>query len=224
MKKDCKIIIDFDSTFVETEVMDELAALSLRNCPNRDEIVNSVQEITRLGMDGKITFDKSLEQRIALLSTDREEIEELTRNTASRITKSILRNRDFFLANSKNIYIISGGFKDVIVPVVRDFGIRPENVFANTFVFNELGNVIGVDTENFLAQEKGKVKQVKALNLSGSVYIIGDGFTDYQIKEAGLADKFVAFTENIDRPKVTEVADLVVKSFDEFLEKEKIEV
>jgi D-3-phosphoglycerate dehydrogenase len=58
---------------------------------------------------------------------------------------------------------------------------------------------------------------MKELNLQGEVFVIGDGYTDYQIREAGLASKFFAFTENVSRTNVTEKADHIAPSFDEVL-------
>jgi D-3-phosphoglycerate dehydrogenase / 2-oxoglutarate reductase len=47
--------------------------------------------------------------------------------------------------------------------------------------------------------------------------VIGDGYTDYEIKASGLANKFYAFTENVHRPKVASQADHVAPSLDEIL-------
>lgn len=58
---------------------------------------------------------------------------------------------------------------------------------------------------------------MEELNLNGDIYVIGDGFTDYEIRQAGLAKKFYAFTENVSREKVVKVADQVVTSFDEII-------
>src|SRR5690606_2131531 len=63
----------------------------------------------------------------------------------------------------------------------------------------------------------GKVEQLKRLNLPGDVYVIGDGYTDYEIKHAGLANKFFAFTENVERENIMEKADHITPSLDEFL-------
>src|SRR5690606_25954733 len=51
----------------------------------------------------------------------------------------------------------------------------------------------------------------------GTIYGIGDGYSDFQLKESGLIEKFFAFTENISRKSVTDNADHVTPSFDEFL-------
>jgi D-3-phosphoglycerate dehydrogenase len=47
--------------------------------------------------------------------------------------------------------------------------------------------------------------------------MIGDGYTDYEVKEAGKANKFYAFVENVRREKIVKKADKVVESFDEIL-------
>jgi D-3-phosphoglycerate dehydrogenase len=47
--------------------------------------------------------------------------------------------------------------------------------------------------------------------------VIGDGYTDFEIKDAGLANKFYVFTENVGRENIIEKADHVAPSLDEFL-------
>src|SRR5262249_29524612 len=51
----------------------------------------------------------------------------------------------------------------------------------------------------------------------GDVYVVGDGYTDFEIKKNGAATKFFAFTENVARDAVIGHADHVVPNFDEFL-------
>ena len=47
--------------------------------------------------------------------------------------------------------------------------------------------------------------------------MVGDGWTDAEVKIQGAADRFYAFTEIERRPKVIEVADAVAASLDEVL-------
>ena len=61
----------------------------------------------------------------------------------------------------------------------------------------------------------GKPKQIKALKLTGEVHVLGDGFTDYEIKQAGFANTFYAFTENVKRARVIENADFEAPDLDE---------
>ena len=55
------------------------------------------------------------------------------------------------------------------------------------------------------------------MNLDGEVQVIGDGYSDYVMREAGIADKFFAYTENVSRDKATANADHVTPNLDEFL-------
>ena len=133
------------------------------------------------------------------------------------MSDSFIRNKEFFITFSDQIRIVSSGFKEFIVPIVAEFGIDEENVYANTFIFDEEGRIIGFDEENYLSQDKGKVKLLKELQLPGEVYVLGDGYTDYEIREAGLANKFFAFTENVERDIVISMADHKSATLDEFL-------
>ncbi|HEY9117293.1 MAG TPA: phosphoglycerate dehydrogenase, partial [Roseivirga sp.] len=133
------------------------------------------------------------------------------------ISKSISRNKEFFEKNAENTYIVSNGFKDFIVPVVIDLGIKAEHVFANDFIFDRKGKIVDFNRENVLSSNGGKVKQIERLKLKGEIHMIGDGYTDYEVKKAGLAKKFYAFTENIERDNVKANADHIAPSFDEIL-------
>lgn len=210
-------IIDFDSTFVKSEGLEELAEVSLKNNPQKEKILEQIKKLTNQGMEGKIPFDQSLKKRLALLSAQKKDIQKVVLVLKKKISPSILRNRSFFQKNKNAIYVISGGFKELIMPIVEKFGLKSENILANTFVFDKKGNVSGVDKNNPLAHANGKVEAVKSLKLKGDVSVIGDGYTDFQIKQMGAASRFIAFTENVQRERVINNADQVVASFDEFL-------
>lgn len=219
MKKNTQkyFIIDFDSTFVKTEGLDELAAVSLKNHPEKNIVLNQIKQITTAGMEGKIPFDQSLAQRLKLLKAGKKEIDTVVKVLKNKITSSVKRNRDFFKKFASQIYIISGGFREIILPIVSPFKISPDHILANDFIFDDKEQIIGYRQNNFLSQKDGKVKTVKNLKLKGEVYVIGDGYTDFQIKEMGAAKNFVAFTENVYREVVTQKADFIASSFDEFL-------
>ncbi len=210
-------IIDFDSTFTKVEALDELAIIALANNPNKDSIVQAIIDITNQGMEGKMPFDQTLQKRIALLQATTNHIQTLVQLLEQKVSESFKRNIHFLEEHAHNIYIVSGGFKEYIIPIVTPYGIKPEHVYANTFITNDIGDIIGFDTTNLLAQEKGKVKLLQQLKLPGAVFIIGDGYTDYQLREAGLANTFYMFTENITRESLVPKADVVINSLDEFL-------
>jgi len=217
MKINKYFVIDFDSTFTKVEAFDALAEISLKDHPDFESRKKLIAEITNQGMDGSISFRESLEKRVQLLSPNRRHLEQLVVILKELVSESFKRNREFFQLYADNIYIISNGFHAFIDPIVTEYGVKPENILANRFHFDELGNVIGFDTDNPLSANNGKVEQLKRLNLPGDVYVIGDGYTDYEIKHAGLANKFFAFTENVEREKVLDKADHIAPSLDEFL-------
>jgi len=210
-------VIDFDSTFTKVEALDVLCEVSLEGRPEKDEVLRKIKEITDLGMEGGISFRESLKRRLELLRANKNHLPPLIDRLKKLITKSVKSNKEFFETYSDNIFIISNGFKEFIVPIVTEHGVKAENVFANEFKFDGKGNIVGFDENNILSQNNGKPSQIKSMNLDGEVYVIGDGYTDYEIKAAGFAKKFFAFTENVTREKVVAKADHVTPSFDEFL-------
>lgn len=212
------LIIDFDSTFVTKEALDELAAIVLSGRKDKDEVLRSIKEITKLGMEGKITFPQSLAQRLALFYPNRKDIKELIVLLQKFITPSIARNKQFFIENADNIYILSGGFKEYIWPVVEEFGFRKDHVLANSIVFDKKSTMIDFSRDNPLTKEKGKVKTIVKMNFNKPILVVGDGYTDFEIKEAGLAEKFIAFVENIARKNVIKNADIIANTFEEVIE------
>lgn len=210
-------IIDFDSTFVKVESLDLLGEISLDGSSDKQSTIKKIADITNQGMNGEISFAESLSSRLALLQAGKDHISSLITRLKREITPSFERNKAFISNNSDSIYIVSSGFKEFIIPVVAEYGIDESHVFANTFTYDDDGNITGCDKNNPLSQDKGKVKLVQSLNLSKEAHIIGDGYTDYEIREAGLATKFYAFTENVSREKVLKIADHITPSFDEYL-------
>lgn len=215
-------IIDFDSTFVTVESLEELARITLENRNDKEKILTKIKKITDLGMEGKISFNESLRQRLLLFQTNKTDIKKLIAYIRKNITKSVETNKDFFNTYANQIYIVSGGFKEFIIPIVKPYGISENHVLANEFIFNKNGVVTGFDEKNLLSYDGGKVETIRKLGLQGVVYIIGDGFTDYQIRENGHAEKFFAFTENIKRQSVMDKADYISASFDEILYRLKL--
>ena len=210
-------IFDFDSTLTKVEALDVLAEITLANNPKKDEIIEEIIKITNLGIDGEISFTQSLERRIKLLNAKRSDLDLLIEELKKRVSSSIERNKEFFEAYSNQIYVISAGFKEFIVPIVAEYNISADRVFANTFEFSKNGDIIGFDRDNILSVHNGKIECLKNLNLNGEIQMIGDGYSDYVTKEAGVADKFFAYTENVQREKTIQNADYITPNLDEFL-------
>lgn len=211
--KDTTLIIDFDSTFNQKEGLDELARISLRNRPDVDAMLATIRDITNQGMEGIITFTESLSRRLAMMKPTKTDVEQVAKVLQNSVSPSFVAHKEFIKSNADNIYVVSGGFRDFILPIVSEFGIAENHVLANSFVYASDGGVQGFDANNPLSLKGGKVLAVSGLNLKGKVVVIGDGYTDYEIKHAGLAQLYIAYTENVRRESVIEYADYVAKDF-----------
>ncbi len=206
-------IIDYDSTFIKVESLDELSKISNGDDEN---INNKISEITNLGMEGKISFSDSLRKRIELIECNKEDIVKTVEILEKKVSDSFKNNISFLKNNAENILIVSSGFHELIEPIVIQYGIKKENIFANKFSYDN-DKVIGYDKKNPLSKSQGKVNILKELKLKGEVHVIGDGYTDYEIKKEGLANYFYLFIENIKRESVVKSADYLLKSLDQFI-------
>ena len=171
-------VFDFDSTITRVEALDILAEIALADNPEKEDIVAQIQEITNLGIDGEISFTESLERRIRLLRAHKSQLNQLIEELNEKISDSFMRNQRFFETHKDQIYVVSCGFKEFIEPIVKRFHIEPDRVYANTFVYDDQGYIIGFDTENVLSSHNRKISCLKNMNLSGEVQVIGDGYPD----------------------------------------------
>ena len=210
-------IFDFDSTLTRVEALDVLAEITLVNNPKKAEIIKEVIAITNLGIDGEVSFTESLEKRIQLLNATKSDLVGLIAALKKQVSVSIEKNKEFFENYADDIYVISAGFKEFIIPIVAAYNIPADRVYANTFEFDSDDVIVGFDRENPLSQHNGKIQCLRDMNLEGEIQVIGDGYSDAVTREAGVAHKFFAYTENVSRDKTTENADHIAPNLDEFL-------
>ena len=132
-------IIDFDSTIIQTEGLEELAQIVLKDNLQKEEILEEIKTITNLGMEGKIGFSESLKKRLNLLRINKSHLESLAKVLKKKISPSVLRNKHFFKTFKDRIYIITGGFQEFVTPVASKLGILENHILANTFRFDKKG-------------------------------------------------------------------------------------
>ena len=208
MDNKINLIIDFDSTFVKLETIEVLADFALENKKDK-KYIKPYKKITNQAMQGEIPFSDALYERINLINLKSKHIDLTINHLMNHITSSFIENKNFFELNYKNCFIISGGFKEIIIPIVKNFNIQPNHVFANSFINKK--NKLSLDKNNPLSKNNGK--NIIAKNIPGYNIVIGDGFTDYEVKKNGNAKKFIQFTENIDRKTLNAKADLICTDF-----------
>ncbi|GJM14407.1 MAG: phosphoserine phosphatase SerB [Pseudohongiella sp.] len=188
------VVFDMDSTLIQTEVIDELAALA--GC------AQEVAAITERAMAGEIDFSESLTQRVAMLKgLPLADIENIERQLplsegAERLISSLTRF-------GYKTAIVSGGFQNFAEPLAERLGI--DFVHANHLEIIDgvlTGRVKGpiVDAER-KAHLLKEIAAAQGLSLE-QVIAVGDGANDLEmLSAAGLGVAFHA------KPLVRERAD-----------------
>ena len=213
-------VFDFDSTLVRIETLEALADIALGGAPDAAAIRDRISALTDAAMAGDLPFGEALRLRLSLLPLTRAHVTELAERILDEGTPSVRRNLRFFRENAGRIVILSGGFREIIAPLAAHLHIPADQVLCNDLLYDADGLVTGVDSANPLAEAGGKPVVIKALALPGPVVMVGDGWTDAEVKLQGAADRFHAFTEIVRRETVVAAADAEAPSMDEFLHAE----
>lgn len=222
-KKDLKynnIIFDFDSTVASIESLDFLYNSVIKDNPNKAELLADFESITNKGMsvNEKIPFDQSLSLRIQMLikaGATKEHVDQVAKDIEGKLSSSFIDNKEFFVSHKEHVYIVSGGFEEVIIPATNKLGIDPGHVYANRFIYDEEGRIKGVDESRLTTKPYGKANTMKNLNLVGPSIVVGDGSTDMEIRDMGVAQTFIAYTQYAKRDEVVTRADGQANSFEE---------
>jgi phosphoserine phosphatase len=144
-------------------------------------------------MTGTMTFQDALKMRLDIINPSQKQIREFIQTHPSTISPGIRDLMAQLKAESKKIYLISGGFDCLIEPVAQELGIPLENLFANKLVFYFDGKYAGFDSTQPTSRTGGKgeaIKQIKKRYSNDTVItMIGDGATD--LEAAPPADYFI---------------------------------
>jgi phosphoserine phosphatase len=108
------VVLDVDSTLIEDEVIEMLAAEA--------GSAERVAEITRRAMNGEMDFEESLRERVATLEGLPISVLETVR---ARVT--VTRGVPELIASVQDaggaVAVVSGGFHEVIDPIATDLGL-----------------------------------------------------------------------------------------------------
>ena len=188
------IVMDADSTLLQGEVIDQLAAHA--------GFESQVAAITQAAMAGELDFARALEQRVALLeglpASVLDEVRgDLQLMPGARTLLRTLRRLGYQAA------VVSGGFLPVIAPLMDELGITM--VAANGLEI--VDGVLTGKVEGTIVDRAGKVAALKGFAAQAGVAVgqtvaIGDGAND--IDMLGAAGLGIAFNA---RPVVREAAD-----------------
>lgn len=188
------VLLDMDSTLIEQEVIDLLAEYS-----GKSQIIS---DITAKAMSGELDFKQALSARVELLAGLDESVIDQVRQRVT-LTKGAQQLITELHNLGHKVGVVSGGFIDVIEPILKDLEIDFYKANKLEICDGKLtGNVVGkvIDGSEKLAVLR-EFASKEGINIQQTV-AIGDGANDLEmIQAAGLGIAFNA------KPKVAQSAD-----------------
>ena len=187
------IAFDVDSTLLRVESLDTALEAALAALPDAAEARRRLHEITNAGMTGRMALRDSLEARLELAALDKGGVDEMAERLRKRVTPGMAPLLKKLRARGDQIHAISGGFADLIEPVLGDLGFQRGDIHANRFVWQD-ERVVGLDIDSPLSRNGGKAEVLDRIAAASSeTIIVGDGMTDFEAFESGAADRFIGF-------------------------------
>jgi len=100
-----------------------------------------------------------------------------------QLTKGVEQLIDLLHQRGKVVYLVSGGFRQMIEPVADSLRIPIHRIYANNLLFSNTaeGSFEGFDTNELTSRDGGKpavLNRLIALYGYESIVMIGDGVTD----------------------------------------------
>jgi len=191
------VVLDVDSTFIRQEAIELLAA--------KADVLDQVSLITESAMRGELDFEQSLRARVGLLKGLPESVigqvqKEITLTNGAEDLVATLHSKGHSVA------LVSGGFIDIIEPMIRDLSIK-------YYKANKLEIADGLLTGGLIGPIIDRAAKATALHefvsASGvaieNTVAIGDGANDLDMMAA--AGVSIAFNA---KPIVVAAADLAI--------------
>ena len=191
------IIFDVDSTLIQEEVIDLLAA--------RANVSEEVSTITAAAMLGEIDFTSSLTKRVSLL-TGLSANDLITVRSGIHLSDGATNLIEFLQSQGHIVAAVSGGFVDVLEPLMAEIGITNYHANKLEIIDGKLtGKIIGAIVDSKTKSET-LVKFANQFKIPMTETVaIGDGANDMEmLQSAGVGIAFNA------KPKLKEIADIVL--------------
>jgi phosphoserine phosphatase len=212
------VCFDVDSTVIDHEGIDALAAYLGKG--------EEVAKVTTQAMNGEIPFEKALFYRLNAMQCSRQQMDAYLKEYPVKLSIGFQELRDKLKEKGKTVYLVSGGFRQMIHPIAEYLDIPvPTNVWANNLLYLEDGSMNSekpFDDENeFTWRAGGKALAVAHVKKTGNfktVVMVGDGATDVEARAEGGADIVIGYGGTVRRESVEKSADWFVMDFKELVE------
>jgi len=191
------VFFDVDSTLTAIEGIDELGHGNLE-----------IAALTEAAMNGEIALDEVYARRLEILRPTRDAIERLGAQYIDAMIPDAPETIDALRRAGMEIFIVSAGIEQAILPLAERLGIPQRSVNAVRVEFDGAGNYAGFDRRSPLTRNGGKetvVMNVRA-RAKGKAVFIGDGITDLEAKPA--VELFVGFGGVRQRERVCGESDV----------------
>lgn len=212
------VCFDIDCTVTVNDGLDLLAEFM--------GVGDEVKEITTSAMNGTVSLEDALNARLEVINPTPTDIQAFLRAHPPE-TRLVPGAKDLIKALQSRgiaVYLISGGFRELSLPIAAALDIPPKNLFANrmNWQMNEdtgtIDKLAGFDEREVTGHQFGKPKAIKKLrdaNPYRCIVMIGDGITDLEAVQAvqGGADLFIGFGGVVKRDAVMRGADWFVDDF-----------
>jgi len=202
------VCFDVDSTVIKDEGIDVLAAHNGK--------LEAVREWTKRAMGGEIPFENALEARLQIIKPSEQNVSDVLAMHPLQLTDGFKEMLALVRSRGTEVYLVSGGFRQMINPIADLLNIPHDHVFANNLLFEADGSFKGFDPSEPTSRKGGKavvVQQLLDKHNYHPIIMVGDGATDMEARTH--ADAFIGFGGIAVREKVKNGADLFIRDWTE---------
>eukprot|EP00955_Chlamydomonas_euryale_P053928 355645-Chlamydomonas_euryale.AAC.31 len=159
-------------------------------------------------MGGTADFKTALQSRLDVMNVSKQNIDQFLVQHPHKLTKGIPELVTILKSQGKEVFLVSGGFRQIIHPLAESLNIPITNVFANSILFNPAhisgtqddGSYAGFDDNEFTSRSGGKpacIRHIKETRGLSPIVMVGDGATDLEARLEGAADIFIGCDEAV---------------------------
>lgn len=169
------------------------------------ERLGRIEEWTRLGMEGEVDFRTSLTSRLAIARPTLDAVRRVGAELARSPTEAAPACVASLRGAGHDVRIVSGGFRDVILPSAAALGLADTDVYAVSVAWSGEGAFLDLVDDGFLDSKVEGLRRADP-DWVRPIIGVGDGATDHALLEAGVTDHFIAFTQHVRRSFLDAVA------------------